>query len=476
MPKSLKLYVATVVVIGALALVTATFLFPPKPGIAVEIGLPGTDPLEVALGILAWTAITLLASAWPVQQPRGSQIGVAVAPIMASFMLGGPAVGGWVAAIGTSELRELRGRIPWYGSLANHACLVIPAIVAGVVREAGLQLAPALGPFTDFASAMVAAAVFQVLNVGLAFVLLSLRTNQSVLEALRADTRGILGSMIALAPLSWLMTVVYAVQWWATALFAVPLYSTRLAYARFIEMREMFTQTIGALAEAVDKRDPFTAKHSHRVKEIAVDIGRVMHVNDAELEALEWGGLLHDVGKIGVPDRVLNKQERLNKEERMIMNAHPVLGAQIIAPVTKLAPELPIIRHHHEWYNGSGYPDRLIGDEIPKLARVLHVADAFEAMTAARPYRMTPLTAEQALAELRKFAGIQFDPVVVDAFVRTQHVEGVADPGRTVQPRPIPILGQAAATRLSEPAATGAGPATVSATSRPAPSQAPEQA
>ena len=136
-----------------------------------------------------------------------------------------------------------------------------------------------------------------------------------------------------------------------------------------------------------------------------------MRVSDAELEALEWGGLLHDVGKIGVPGRVLLKQERLNREERMIMNAHPVLGAQIIAPVTKLAPELPIIRHHHEWYNGSGYPDRLIGDEIPKLARILHVADAFEAMTAARPYRMTPLTHEQALAELRKFAGVQFDPV-----------------------------------------------------------------
>jgi HD-GYP domain-containing protein (c-di-GMP phosphodiesterase class II) len=128
----------------------------------------------------------------------------------------------------------------------------------------------------------------------------------------------------------------------------------------------------------------------------------------------------------------------------MIMNAHPVLGAEIIAPVTKLAAELPIIRHHHEWYNGSGYPDRLIGDEIPKLARILHVADAFEAMTAARPYRMTPLTPEQALGELRKYAGIQFDPVMVDAFVRTRHVDGVPDPGRTLQPRPIPLLAQAA--------------------------------
>ena len=94
-------------------------------------------------------------------------------------------------------------------------------------------------------------------------------------------------------------------------MFALPLYTTRLGYQRFVEMRDMFTQTIGALAEAVDKRDPFTSKHSVRVKEIGIDIGRVMRVSDLELEALEWGGLLHDVGKIGVPDRVLLKPERL---------------------------------------------------------------------------------------------------------------------------------------------------------------------
>ena len=228
---------------------------------------------------------------------------------------------------------------------------------------------------------------------------------------------------------AWLMAQMYTVAWWASLLFALPLYTTRLAYHNFIEMREMFTQTITALAGAVDKRDPYTSKHSWRVKEIAGDIGRAMHLNESDLEALEWGGLLHDVGKIGVPDNVLLKQERLNREERMIMNAHPVLGAQIIAPVTRLSRELPIIRHHHEWYNGSGYPDRLIGDEIPMLARILHVADAFEAMTAQRPYRMTPLTAEQALGELRKFAGIQFDPKVVDAFVRTTLGRGRPGPG-----------------------------------------------
>ncbi len=240
---------------------------------------------------------------------------------------------------------------------------------------------------------MVAATVLFVGNTALAAGVVALRTNQSFSTVVVGDFRDTAFNNVAMGPLGWLMGLVYTIQWWATMLFALPLYTTRMASQRFVEMRDMFTQTIGALAAAVDKRDPFTARHSERVKQIAVDIGAVMHVSDYELEALEWGGLLHDVGKIGVPDDVLKKAERLTREERMVMNAHPVLGAEIIAPVTKLAAELPIIRHHHEWYNGSGYPDRLIGDEIPKLARILHVADAFEAMTAARPYRMTPLSA-----------------------------------------------------------------------------------
>jgi putative nucleotidyltransferase with HDIG domain len=274
-------------------------------------------------------------------------------------------------------------------------------------------------------------------------------------------------TILGLAPIGWLMAQIYVIAAWASLLFALPLYMTRLAYQNYTEMREMFTQTITALAEAVDKRDPYTSLHSWRVKEIAGDIGRVLHLSEADLEALEWGGLLHDVGKIGVPDAVLLKQDRLNKEERTMMNSHPVLGAQIIKPVTRLSRELPIIRHHHEWYNGSGYPDRLIGDEIPLLARVLHVADSFEAMTAARPYRMTPLSPEQAIAELRKFAGIQFDPKVVDAFVQTHWAEGVADPGRTIQPRPIPLIAQHANQATTQATTQAATPAPGSPTASP---------
>jgi putative nucleotidyltransferase with HDIG domain len=468
MSRSLKLLVFGLVSASAVALLLTSFAFSQdlnrtfgiRPEIAPKItGLWGS-PWGVVIGVAFWTVITFFASALPVRMPYGTLVSVAIAPIVASMALGGPVAAGWVALLGTTELRELRGRIPWYGTLANHASIVLPALVGGLVFEAVAGPAPEAS--RSFLATMVGAVTLFVLNFGIASVLVALRTDQRIRVVLVSDGRSMAANGLALTPVAWLMTQMYGIVWWAALLFALPLYTTRVAYHGFVEMRDMFTQTIGALAEAVDKRDPFTSKHSHRVKQIAVDIGREMRVNAQELEALEWGGLLHDVGKIGVPDNVLLKTDRLTRDERMTMNAHPVLGAQIIAPVTKLAPELPIIRHHHEWYNGSGYPDRLIGDEIPKLARILHVADAFEAMTAQRPYRMTPLTPEQALGELRKFAGIQFDPAVVDAFVRTPWVHGVPDPGRREEPRQIPLIGQAAR-NLTQTAASAPTPVPVAA-------------
>ncbi|MER3418055.1 MAG: hypothetical protein C4343_02865 [Chloroflexota bacterium] len=453
MPRSLKLYISGLVAVATFMVIATSFLFPLNPAIAMEIdGQTGVSPVDLGAGLAFWTLISLVASALPVRMPRGILVTVSLAPILAAANLGGPAAAAWVALLGTTELRELKGRVPWYGTLANHAGIAVPAILAGLVMDFGSPAKASL--VSDFGWMMAASAVYFAANLTLVAVMVALRFGRSVREVVIGDARGFAVNLLALAPVAWLMARTYTLPsgWWATLLFALPLYTTRVAYQKFVEMREMFTQTIGALAEAVDKRDPFTSRHSQRVREIAVDIGREMRVSEVELEALEWGGLLHDVGKIGVPDRVLLKQDRLTREERMIMNAHPVLGEQIIKPVAQLARELPIIRHHHEWFNGSGYPDRLVGHEIPKLARILHVADAFEAMTAARPYRLTPLTPEQAIAELRKFSGIQFDPEVVDAFVRTRWAAGLADPGRpTVEPRPIPLLAQAAG-RISQAA------------------------
>jgi putative two-component system response regulator len=153
------------------------------------------------------------------------------------------------------------------------------------------------------------------------------------------------------------------------------------------------------------------------VSHISEAMCRVMKLPESEIEKIKWAGLLHDVGKIGVRDNVLLKPGPLDREERILMNQHPVIGEEIVRPARQLTPEAPLIRTHHEWFNGSGYPDGVEALDIPLGARILTIADAYEAMTSARPYRLTPLTHEQAVGELEKFSGIQFDPEIVPVLV-----------------------------------------------------------
>jgi putative two-component system response regulator len=181
----------------------------------------------------------------------------------------------------------------------------------------------------------------------------------------------------------------------------------------------MFTQTIGALAEAVDKRDPFTARHSQNVKEIAVYIGRVMRVNDAELEALEWGGLLHDVGKIGVPDQILLKPGPLTSAEILAMQRHAKIGYDILSGsgLDLLDLAATIAWTHHERVDGAGYPRGLAGSEIPLEGRIVAVVDVYDALTSDRPYR-PGLSHDDALTLMGEGSGTHFDSIVLDAFMQ----------------------------------------------------------
>jgi len=401
-------------------------------------------------GLFFWTVVALVASAFPVHTPRGAIVSVSSAPTIVAAALGGPTAAAIVALVGSTELRELRAEIPWYGTAWNHAACVLPAIAAGVTFQLIAGTPYPIASTGALMGVVVAGGVYFSLNATLTATAISLRDGRPMKGLLLADGRAFGLALVGLAPLAWLMADAYLnVGPLSILIFALPLYTTRASYQGVVELRDMFTQTVRALASAIDARDPSTAKHSEHVSTIATDIGKAMNCSEAELEQLEWGGLLHDIGKIGVRDAVLLKPGRLTREERMIMNEHPVKGEEILKGVKKLAPELKIIRHHHEWYNGSGYPDRLIGDQIPFLARILHVADAFEAMTASRPYRPIPLTHAQATDELHRYCGIQFDPRVVEAFGKTKWAEGrppaVVEPAPIV--KPIPVLGQVAALR-----------------------------
>jgi putative nucleotidyltransferase with HDIG domain len=191
------------------------------------------------------------------------------------------------------------------------------------------------------------------------------------------------------------------------------------------ELRTAYIQTIRALAEAIDAKDAYTRGHSERVAVYASRIAREMNLRTELIERVYFAGLLHDVGKIGIPDAIITKPDRLNEEEYEEIKRHPEIGAKILEPVEFLSSVVPCVRHHHEWYDGcqSGYPDRLAGDQIPLPSRVIVVADTVEAMTSDRPYRKA-LPVEAVVKELHKYSGTQFDPVVVDAFLKLLEAEG----------------------------------------------------
>jgi response regulator RpfG family c-di-GMP phosphodiesterase len=181
-------------------------------------------------------------------------------------------------------------------------------------------------------------------------------------------------------------------------------------------LEELFLASIQTLAEALELKDPYTRGHSVRVSYYSTAIASTLGLGGEMLRQIELGGHVHDIGKIGVREAVLNKAERLSAEEYKHIMTHPVLGWRILAPLLGDTPHaLSIVRSHHERFDGRGVPDGLCGDRIPLEARIAAAADALDAMTSDRPYRPTEMTLEMALAEIRRCSGTQFDPLVVDA-------------------------------------------------------------
>ncbi|HEY3921845.1 MAG TPA: HD domain-containing phosphohydrolase [Gaiellaceae bacterium] len=185
-------------------------------------------------------------------------------------------------------------------------------------------------------------------------------------------------------------------------------------------LQEAYGATVGALAEALGTKDTGTRAHSSRVQRYASELMRVVEPSLAEDTSVEYGFLLHDVGKIGISDRILQKIGPLSPEERRVMEQHPILGHDMLRGITFLQGEgLAVVRSHHERYDGRGYPDRLSGNGIPLAARIFAVADALDAMTSDRPYRRAGSWREAA-AEIARESGGQFDPQVVSAFQEAQ--------------------------------------------------------
>jgi hypothetical protein len=234
----------------------------------------------------------------------------------------------------------------------------------------------------------------------------------------------LLGSDLGYAAFGLVIAALWSVVGpFAPLLVLIPLFVARWAIAQFAEQQRAYEATVGALCQAVETKDFYTRGHSDRVSRGSVMIAREIGMRGDRVEAIRYAGMLHDVGKLGVPTRVLQKTGKLTEEEYAAIQLHPMRGLDIVREIGFLDEALAGIMHHHERIDGRGYPMGLAGDEIPEFARVLAVADAFDSMTSTRSYRgARPI--DEAVAELRKWSGTQFDPAFVDAFVAAIRREG----------------------------------------------------
>jgi HD-GYP domain-containing protein (c-di-GMP phosphodiesterase class II) len=199
------------------------------------------------------------------------------------------------------------------------------------------------------------------------------------------------------------------------------------------QLDRAYLGTAEALATALEAKDSYTAQHAHSLVQWAEAVGRRLGMDDHQLRDLRYGAVFHDIGKIAVPEAILNKRGPLDDDERKIMERHTIVGEQILAPVDFLAGVRPLVRHEHERWDGDGYPDGLHGEQIPLGARIVLVCDAYHAMTSDRPYRAAMSDAD-ARAELHAGAGTQFDPRVVDNFVAVLDAAGAAGRAGPYQP------------------------------------------
>ena len=195
----------------------------------------------------------------------------------------------------------------------------------------------------------------------------------------------------------------------------------RTSQLKIAQLKQAYLASLTALAKAIDLRDPYTGGHVERVTEYALAVGAHLDWHESKLEHLHYGAILHDIGKIHIRESTLHKSSPLNDEEFQEMRRHPVIGAEMIADIPYLAGAVPIVRYHHERWDGKGYPEGLAGKDIPEGARIVAVVDTFDAMTTDRPYS-SAVSLQEANQELLRWAGEHYDPGVISAFQRAWEI------------------------------------------------------
>lgn len=399
-PMRLKLYM------GAVGLLAVGLLFQ---------SLPHLHRLPWGLVVLA--GCVLATSLFAIQLPRGNgTVTVSLPVLVATAIIYGP----WAVVVGLAcafTWRELTGKVPWPSLLFNRAQYGISAWIAWMVFRAVGGSVGDLGEIRVVGAVALAVVLGFAANSAFVAVAIALRQGTSPMESWRVYMSWCSVNLFVMLPIPYVMAVLYRFGGPWTELFVlVPLAGSRWIYLLLVRIRELYGVGVRALLAGLDAKDPYTYGHSLRVGKYAELLARHMGLPEDRVEAIAEAGRLHDIGKVGTPDHILKKPARLTNEELTTMQRHPSVGGELIEALDAVGCVKNGVIYHHERWDGSGYPFRLKGSDIPLETRIISVVDVYDAMTSNRPYRSS-LGNDQALEEIRSVAGTQLDPSVAAAFL-----------------------------------------------------------
>jgi HD-GYP domain-containing protein (c-di-GMP phosphodiesterase class II) len=387
---------------------------------------PGVDHALV-VGAGAFALMGLVAQALVYSMPTGYSASISFLPFLTCVVL----YPSWVSivmvslAVSVAELRLPKKNIKRCFNVSQYTVATAAAsIVYELLDGVSLKTDPTFHPIP--LSAAVAAFMF--VNTGLVAGVIALSTEKSFFHVWRQNTKGtIFYDLLAIPVVYWCAWLYAALDWGGVAFVFIGLTGTRQFYQKNRLLEIAYEETLEILVGAVELRDPYTSGHSHRVRKFSTIIASALGLPNKQVERIGVAALLHDVGKIdGIFVPILQKPGRLTTEERAIMELHPIKSAELVSRASQLADIVPTVRHHHEKWDGTGYPDRLAGKAIPLGSRIIMFADTIDAMTTDRPYRKA-LGAQDVRAELLKHRGTQFDPNICDALIDSPEFTRIFD-------------------------------------------------
>jgi len=401
----LKLKIYIIVIIGS-AIALFIYLIPSLPS------LPNVWPV-----LIFFLTISVFAEFIYVELPTGSGISIGFPIDFVMILVYGPALAMLITALGALIAETIERKISWYKIIFNVAQQALSAGIAGLVYQYSGGIVGFQNFFKFIFPAALCAFIYPIINLILVNVFISLEKRIKIASVWRINFKDILPSYLAEAPMGFLMAIVYVeVGIFGILLFFLPLLLARRSFELYTKMRKVYLDTIRALAAAIDAKDPYTKGHSERVAETSVALAQELNLSGRDIEDIEYTALLHDIGKIGIADKILGKKGSLTNQEYEKIKEHTIMGANIIEPVDFLKNSYEAIYHHHERYDGKGYPDGVKSKDIPVFSRIIAVADAYDAMNSDRPYRKK-LNKDKILKELTDQSGKQFDPEVVEALI-----------------------------------------------------------